>query len=92
MKKFIAVVLAITSMLVFMMGALKLAEINKNRYYANAICEQEGGELHFYFDNQEFVWVLGEGDKIPGRNVVLVIESNGTDEYSDDEIINYRAR
>jgi len=92
MKKFVAVVLVITSLLVLMMGAFKVAEINKNRYYANAICEQKGGELHFYFDNQEFIWVLGEGDKIPGRNVVLVMESNGTDEYSDDEIINYRAR
>lgn len=92
MKKFVAVVLVITSLLVLIMGASKVAEINKNRYYANAICEQEGGELHFYFSNQEFVWELGEGDKIPGRNVVLVMESNGTDEYSDDEIINYRAR
>lgn len=93
MKKFVAIVLVITSLLVLMMGALKVAEINKNRYYANAICEQEGGELHFYFSNQEFVWELGAGDRIPKVSTVrLLMESNGTEEYADDIIINYWER
>ena len=68
-----------------------VANINKTRYYAEAICEQKGGELHFYFDNQEFVWILGAGDKIPNQKLcLLVMESNGTSTYADDEIISYR--
>lgn len=69
----------------------RAANTNKTRYYAEAICEQEGGELHFYFGNQEFVWTLDAGDKIPSEKIcVLVMESNGTDSYADDEIISYK--
>ena len=93
MKKFVAVVLIITSLLVLMMGAFHVMKINKTRYAANAICEQQGGELHFFFDGQEFVWELGAGDRIPKVSTVrLTMESNGTDEYADDEIINYWER
>jgi len=67
------------------------AKINKTRYYAEAVCEQEGDELHFYFENQEFVWHLGAGDKIPNKKIcLLVMESNNTSTYTDDEIISYR--
>jgi len=93
MKKFIAIVLVITALLVAGMGIHKIAQINKTRYTANAICEQQGGELHFFFDGQEFVWELGAGDRIPKVSTVrLTMESNGTDEYADDEIINYWER
>jgi len=93
MKKFIAIILVITTLLVAGMGIHKVAEINKTRYVANAICEQRDGELHFFFDDQEFVWELGAGDKIPSHpQVRLKIESNGTPEYNDDEILNYWER
>ena len=61
MKKFIAIVLVITTLLVAGMGIHKIAQINKTRYTANA-------------------------------TVRLTMESNGTDEYADDEIINYWER
>ena len=86
MKKFIAIILVITILLVAGLGTHKTAEINKTRYTANAICEQQGGELHFFFDGQEFVWELGAGDRIPKVSTVrLTMESNGTDEYADDD-------
>jgi hypothetical protein len=93
MKKFIAVVLAITALLVLFMGGFSLYNKNKTAYIAEGLCELEGGELHFYFDNQEFVWTLGAGDKIPSHpQVRLKMESNGTPEYNDDEILNYWER
>ena len=93
MKKFIAIVLIITALLIAVMGFSKMAEINKTRYTANAICEQQGEELHFFFDGQEFVWELGAGDRVPKVSTVrLTMESNGTDEYADDEIIGYWER
>ena len=93
MKRIIAIILVITTLLAAGMGIYKIAEINKTRYTANAICEQQGGELHFFFDGQEFVWELGAGDRIPKVSTVrLTMESNGTNEYADDEIINYWER
>ena len=93
MKKFVAIVLIITALLIAIMECSKMAEINKTRYTANAICEQQNGELHFYFKGQEFVWKLGAGDRIPKVSTVrLTMESNGTDEYADDEIIDYWER
>ncbi|MBQ9213731.1 MAG: hypothetical protein IJ150_07315 [Bacteroidales bacterium] len=93
MKKFVAIVLVITSLLVLTMGVFQIMKINKTRYAANAICKQQGGGLHFFFDGQEFVWELGAGDRIPKVSTVrLTMESNGTDEYADDVIINYWER
>ena len=93
MKKFITIILAITSLLVLFMGGFNLQNKNKTAYMVEGFCELEGGKLHFYFDNQEFVWTLGAGDKIPSRpQVRLKMESNGTPEYSDDKILNYWER
>lgn len=92
MKKFTAVVLIITALLVAVMSISKIAETNKTRYWVEAYCEYENGELVFTFCDNDFVWVLGEGDKIPkGHHVVLLVDNNGTEGFlQDDEIISYK--
>jgi hypothetical protein len=91
MKKFIAV-LMIVVLLVAGIGLAKVAKVNKMRYWVEAYCEYENGELVFTFCGEEFVWELGEGDKIPkGHHVVLLMENNGTEGFlQDDEIISYK--
>ena len=91
MKKFVAIVIAITVALCGVM-AIHAAKVNKTRYYVEAYCEQNGGELVFTFCGQDFVWELGAGDKIPnGHHVVLLMENNGTEGFlQDDTILNYR--
>ena len=91
MKKIIACVLALA--IIFALGFLfgKTAEQNKTRYYAEAEAEIDGNEIHFFFNDNEFIWTLGENEKAPRKtHFVLVMESNGTDTYADDEIIEYR--
>lgn len=92
MKKFIIIVLVITVLLVSFFGLFHLSKANQNRYYAKAWCEfeSENAELIFTFDDNDFVWALDKGDKIPTTDkVILVVDSNGTEEYSDDIIISY---
>ena len=91
MKKFVAIVILVSVILCAVMGA-HAAKVNQNRYYVEAYCEQDGGELVFTFYGNEFVWVLGAGDKIPTDNiVVLLMDNNGTvGMLEDDAIINYR--
>ena len=91
MKKFVAIVILVTVILCAVMGA-HAAKVNKNRYYVEAYCEQDGGELVFTFYGNEFVWTLGAGDKIPTENnVLLLMDNSGTEGYLvDDVIINYR--
>ena len=92
MKKFIVIVLVITVLLVSFFGLFHLGKVNQNRYYTKAWCEfeSENAELVFTFDDNDFVWALDKGDKIPTTDkVVLVMDSNGTEEYSDDIIISY---
>lgn len=91
MKKFVAIVIAITVILCGVM-ITHTAKVNKTRYYAEAYCEQDGGELVFTFCGHDFVWELGAGDKIPNDNrVVLLMENNGTEGFlQDDTILNYR--
>lgn len=93
MKKFIAIVLAITTIVVILMGCINLYSKNKTTYVAEGFYELQGRELHFFFDGQEFVWELSAGDKIPSvPQVRLIMEGNGTSEYSDDEILSYWER
>lgn len=90
MKKFTAIVLVLTAIAVLLMGCVNFYNKNKTTYVAEALYELQGGELHFFFDGQEFVWELGAGDKIPNvPQVRLIMEGNGTPEYSDDEILSY---
>jgi len=92
MKKFISVVLIATVLLVSFFGLFHLGKTNQNRYYAKAWCEfeSENAKLVFTFDDNDFVWMLDKGDKIPTTDkVILVMDSNGTEEYSDDIIIDY---
>jgi len=91
MKKIIAV-LMIVVLSVAGIGLAKVAKVNKTRYWVEAYCEYENGELVFTFCDNDFVWVLGEGDKIPsGHHVVLLMENNGTEGFlQDDEIISYK--
>ena len=93
MKKFTATVLVLTAIAILLMGCVNLYNKNKTTYVAEGFYELIDGELHFYFDGQEFVWELGAGDKIPKNpQVRLIMEGNGTPEYSDDEILSYWER
>lgn len=91
MKKILAV-LMIVALVIIGISAVKIAQVNKTRYWVEAYCEQEGGELHFTFCGNDFIWTLSEGDKIPkGHHVVLLMENNGTEGFlQDDEIISYK--
>ena len=91
MKKFVAIVILVSVILCAVMGA-HAAKVNKNRYWVEAYCEQDGGELVFTFCGEEFVWTLGAGDKIPADNIVLLLmDNNGTvGMLEDDAIISYR--
>ena len=91
MKKIIAA-LMIVVLLVAGIGLVKVAKVNKTRYWVEAYCEYENGELIFTFCGNNFVWTLGEGDRIPkGHHVVLLMENNGTEGFlQDDEIISYK--
>ena len=92
MKEIIYTVIAIVLLVAIIFGMGKVAAVNKNRYYVEAYCEQDGGELVFTFYGNEFVWALGAGDKIPADNIVLLLmDNNGTvGMLEDDAIINYR--
>ena len=91
MKK-IVIFTMIIALLLGGIGLAHAAKVNKNRYYIEAHCEQNGGELVFTFYGEEFVWTLGAGDKIPADNIVLLLmDNNGTKGMvEDDVIINYR--
>ena len=91
MKKIFAIVILVSIILCVVMGA-HAAKINKNRYWVEAYCEQDGGDLVFTFCGEEFAWTLGAGDKIPTNNIVLLLmDNNGTvGMLEDDAIISYR--
>ena len=91
MKKIIAV-LMIAVLMIAGIGLAKVAKVNKTRYWVEAYCEYENGELVFTFCGNDFVWKLDEGDKIPkGHHVVLLMDNNGTEGFlQDDEVISYK--
>ena len=91
MKKLISIIAALV-ILVSACGLIHAAKVNKNRYYVEAYCEHQENELIFTFHGSDFVWELEKGDKIPkGTVVVLVMDNNGTEgNTSDDIIISYK--
>jgi len=93
MKKITAIILIFASIIIIIAGGISLYNKNKTTYVAEGFFELKNGELHFFFDGQEFVWELGAGDKIPNvPQVRLIMEGNGTSEYSDDKILSYWER
>ena len=91
-RKIAAILISIVILMQLIMVCVKVAETNKNRYYVDAYCEYENGELIFTFYDNDFIWTLGKGDKIPTDNfVLLVMDNNGTENFlQDDVIISYK--
>ena len=88
MKKILYAVIAIVLLVAVIFGIGKVATVNKNRYYVEAYCEQDGGELLFTFHGNTFAWELGAGDRIPKESiVVLVMDNNGTEGFLEDDMI-----
>ena len=91
MKEILYTVIAIVLLVTIIFGMGKVAAVNKNRYYVEAYCEQNGGKLLFTFHGNTFAWELGAGDKIPKKSIVLlVMDNNGTEGFlEDDTIVKY---